>query len=146
MKVIVLYGPTGTGKSKWVLDNYNKAYWKQKSIWWDNYNQQEAVVLDEYYGWLPYDFLLRLCDRYPLLCEIKGGQLQFTSKTIIFTTNLRPDKWYKDGCYFDAFIRRVSEWHYLPTLETHTIDINYNEFFNKIRDAPVYLGNQGVQS
>lgn len=108
-KVIVIQGPTGTGKSKWALDNYPLAYWKPRSDWWDGYSTQETVVLDEFYGWLPFDLLLRLCDRYPLNVHIKGGSVNFVAKTLIITTNKHPELWYK-SVYFKSFIRRVEEW------------------------------------
>ena len=114
MEIYVLQGPTGTGKSKWCMDNYPNAYWKQRGQWWDNYSGEETVIIDEYYGWLPYDTLLRLCDRYPLLVEIKGGQVQFTSRRIIITTNAVPNTWYKD-VYWPAFERRV-KMAYFPSL------------------------------
>lgn len=125
--VHVIFGPTGTGKSKWCMDNYPDAYWKQRSKWWDGYFKHEAIVLDEYYAWLPFDLLLRICDRYPLLVESKGGQLQFVAKTIVFTTNKLPDEWYP-LCYFPAFERRVTKWHYMPTLGIHAEYNTYNAF------------------
>jgi hypothetical protein len=125
--VHVLQGPTGTGKSKWAMDNYPGAYWKQRSNWWDGYVGQETVVLDEFYGWLPFDLLLRLCDRYPLLVETKGGQTQFVAKTIIITTNMLPCNWYK-SCYFPSFARRVDQWHILPVWGNHMRYSDYGEF------------------
>lgn len=122
VEVIVIQGPTGTGKSKWSMDTYPDAYWKQRSQWWDNYEQQETVIIDEFYGWLPFDNLLRLCDRYPLLVETKGGQINFNAKTIVITTNQIPDRWYKN-VYFEAFIRRVSRWVIMPEWgETETYE------------------------
>lgn len=109
MTVIVCQGPTGTGKSRWALDNFGGGYWKQRSQWWDGYSKHDTVILDEFYGWLPFDLLLRLCDRYPLLVETKGGQVHMVAKTIIITTNSRPDRWY-NNVYFHSFIRRVTTW------------------------------------
>jgi len=126
-EVHILQGPTGTGKSKWAMDNYPNAYWKQRSNWWDGYYGQEVVVLDEFYGWLPFDLLLRLCDRYPLLVETKGGQTQFTAKTIVITTNMLPCNWYKSA-YFPAFARRVEKWHIMPILGGHDEYEEYGEF------------------
>jgi len=136
-EVIVVVGPTGTGKSKYAME-FSNSYWKQKSIWWDGYSGQETVVLDEFYGWLPYDTLLRLCDRYPLLVETKGGQTQFTSKRIIITSNTCPSKWYKD-CYFPALCRRISKFIVMPKLDTKLEFTNYEDasvimealYFNK---------------
>lgn len=128
MEIMVLYGPTGTGKSRWCLDNYPNAYWKQRSNWWDGYAQQETVVVDEFYGWLKFDTLLRLCDRYPMLVESKGGQIQFGGcKRIIFTSNTRPADWYK-VTNFSAFIRRVSKWIWMAKLGEKTEFIDYDLF------------------
>lgn len=119
---IVIQGPTGTGKSKYCMDNYPDAYWKQRSNWWDGYQNHETVIIDEFYGWLPFDLLLRICDRYPLQVESKGGQINFTAKTIIFTTNQLPDRWYKN-VYFKSFIRRVNKWIVIPVWgETQTYE------------------------
>jgi len=124
MEVIVIQGPTETGKSRWVMDRYPDAYWKQQqSIWWDGYASHETVMMDEFYGWLPFSFMLRLLDRYPMMVESKGGQIQFVAKRIIITTNAIPDNWYKPPCYFASLARRVSKWIIMPTLgEAHEYD------------------------
>lgn len=111
--VTVIQGPTGTGKSRHCKEQYPGAYWKQRSNWWDGYEGQETVIIDEFYGWLPFDLLLRICDRYPLLVETKGGQVNFTAKNIIITSNTVPERWYKN-VYFKSFARRVSKWIIMP--------------------------------
>jgi len=126
--VHVLYGPTGTGKSKWVTDTFPGAYWKSQDQWWDGYESEESVVFDEFYGWIKYSILLRICDRYPLQLERKGGFVKFRSRNIIFTTNQEPSKWYPNISNFDAFIRRVSVWHYLPTIDDHHTITSYDTF------------------
>lgn len=126
-EVIVLCGPSGTGKSRWALDQDEHAYWKQRSNWWDGYMGQKTVVLDEFYGWIPYDTLLRLCDRYPLLVETKGGQTNFCADKIIITSNKSPTEWYKNQ-YFKAFERRVTSWHVLPTTDIHLTFERYEDF------------------
>lgn len=108
-RILVIWGPTGTGKSRYCIDNFPNAYWKQRSNWWDGYSGQKTIILDEFYGWIPYDLLLRLCDRYPLLVETKGGQLHCLANTIIITSNTLPHEWYKN-CYFQSFERRVTKW------------------------------------
>lgn len=125
--VIVIIGPTGTGKSRWALDHFPNAFWKTKGQWWDTYHQQTAVIIDEFYGWLPYDFTLRLTDRYPMQVEIKGGAVQMVAHTFIFTSNKYPHQWWKD-IYFKAFERRVSTWiHMSQHLEKTFID--YETFY-----------------
>lgn len=137
MEIIVIFGPTGTGKSRWCAENFPNAYWKQLGKWWDAYNQQEVVVIDEFYGWLQWTTLLRLCDRYPMMVETKGGQVQFVAKTIIFTSNTRPNNWYKDK-YFDAFKRRVSQWIHMSSENNHMFFNEYDSFLRSM-DEQIYI-------
>lgn len=99
MEVLVYWGATGVGKTRQAFEEYPDAYYKSKSNgtnnWWDGYINQEVVVVDEFYGWFSWDFMLRLCDRYPLSVETKGGAVQFVAKKIIFTSNDHPRDWYK---------------------------------------------------
>jgi len=113
-EVIVIQGPTGTGKTRWALENNPSAYWKQASKWWCGYADHECVVMDEFYGWIPFNTLLRICDRYPTMVETKGGQVNFTAKRIVITTNWLPITWYHNA-YFAAFVRRVDKWMVMPS-------------------------------
>lgn len=116
--VIFIYGPPGTGKSRWVRDNYDDVYWKQpQSDWWDGYINQKTVALDDFYGWLPLTTLLRLCDRYPLLVQTKGGQAKFQARQLIITSNTLPKQWYRKTFeehpqYYGALLRRIDEFKY----------------------------------
>jgi hypothetical protein len=112
-EVLVVWGPTGVGKSSFARRNFPDAFWKAKSKWWDGYEAHEVVVLDDYYGWLPLDDLLRLLDRYPLYIETKGGTTQFLAKLVIFTSNKHPDDWYKNipDVHRDALTRRLTYIH-----------------------------------
>jgi hypothetical protein len=94
--VVVIYGPTGTGKSAFCRDMFKGAYWKPPGTkWWDNYVGQSVVIFDDFnVPWFGFDTLKRLLDRYPLLVETKGGHTQFLAKTIVVTSNNHPNKWY----------------------------------------------------
>ncbi len=79
----VYWGEPGVGKSRRALDEGGAdAYWLPKptgsSVWWNGYCGQEVVVIDEFYGWISRDMMCRLCDRYPLYVETKGGAVQFS--------------------------------------------------------------------
>lgn len=93
-QVTVIYGATGTGKTRLAAERYPDAYWKENSRWWDGYDNHDTVIIDEFYGWLPYAQLLRILDRYPMTVEVKGGAVNFVPKRIIITSNQRPDRWY----------------------------------------------------
>lgn len=104
--VKVLWGPTGTGKSMYCAHSYPEAYWKPQSTWWDGYTGQEVVIIDEFYGWLTYSFMLRLLDRYPLVLETKGGHTTFLAKTLIITSNKHPRDWYDPARHAYAPLER----------------------------------------
>lgn len=128
-QVIMLIGDPGTGKSKKVNDEYPGAYWKQRSIWWCGYEGQEHVVLDDFYGWLPFDILLRICDRYPLLVETKGGQVTFLAKTVLITSNKEPCEWYDTKkCNMEALYRRVDQWWVFKDGYPPIMYTTYNDF------------------
>lgn len=123
-----IWGDTNLGKTSYALSLSPTAYIKQRGEWWDGYDGHSDVLIDDFYGWLKYDTLLRLCDRYPCQVEIKGGHVNFAPKNIYITSNNWPNKWYKDTHYWPALARRVEHFVYFngmnsfidhPTLEQH---------------------------
>lgn len=121
--VVVLWGPTGTGKSRYATENYPGAYWKPQGDWWDGYEGQETVVIDEFYGWLSYSIMLRLLDRYPLIVGTKGGHANFAPRTIVITSNRHPIEWYNTNKHpYPPLERRIDQiLHFsTPYLETDT--------------------------
>lgn len=114
-KTIVHYywGETGTGKSKTAKEEAEKIgsiYYKPRGEWWDGYEQQDCVIIDDFYGWLPYDELLRICDRYPHRVPVKGGYEIFNSKHIFITSNKPIEEIYKFDRYTkEPLLRRIEE-------------------------------------
>jgi len=108
MEILVIWGESGVGKSRYCHDNYPGGYWKSKNSgkqqFWDGYQGEDTVIIDEFYGWLPWDYLLRLTDRYPWDLDSKHGTLRCSAKTIIFTSNRHPKDWY------DYAKLHVPEW------------------------------------
>lgn len=100
--VTVLWGQTGTGKTRSVLDQegdanvfiLNKTHGASQ-IWWDGYDGQEVLLIDEFYGWIPYDALLRLLDIYNHSIPFKGGFTHALWKRVYITSNKHPREWYK---------------------------------------------------
>lgn len=116
-KITLICGPPGSGKSHWCHETFPDAYWKSASNWWDQYNGEETVILDEFYGWLPWNDLLRLLDKYPYQVQVKGSTCQMVAKQIIITSNKHPWEWYKnDKIHWDmeALYRRIEEFWYWP--------------------------------
>lgn len=102
LKVIVYYGDAGTGKTRAAYDGYEpNIYCLSKgngsNIWFDGYNGESCLLLDDFYGWIPYGFLLQLLDIYPLRLEVKGGHTWAAWTTVIITSNKPWDCWYERG-------------------------------------------------
>lgn len=119
-RVYVLWGPTNLGKSYWIRQESPDAYWKQRNNWWDNYDGKSDVVLDDFYGWIKFDELLRLCDENPMQVEIKGSHVDFGAKRIFISSNHDPRTWYSAKCHFPAFARRVDIWMHWTGFKEYT--------------------------
>ncbi len=116
-EMIVYHGPTLCGKSYDARTAYPDAYWKPKDdgqAWFDGYMGQEVMIVDEFYSWMSWGLILRLCDENPLLVPTKGGFVNFAAKKIIFTSNDHPFNWYsKLQRDKTPLYRRIKEcWRY----------------------------------
>lgn len=94
-----LWGPTGVGKSKMAREGRepNQIYTqygpnsKGAAMWWDGYEGQERVIMDDFRPWwCPFSFLLALLDRYQMQVQVKGGFVNFVPLEIIITTTSEP--------------------------------------------------------
>lgn len=120
-EVKILYGDAGTGKTRMAHESDPDAYYLRKgnggAVWWDGYLGQATIIVDDFYGWIPYDLLLRICDRYPLRVDLKGGSTEFLGRTIWITSNRPWQQWYNfdenSKLCKEAFERRIDElWYF----------------------------------
>jgi hypothetical protein len=96
----VLWGEPGVGKTRHVSEHTSveTTYWLPKPngtrVFWDGYEGQEDVVIDEFFGWLPRDLMCRLIDRTPFRVETKGGSVPFLARRVWITSNNPPFEWW----------------------------------------------------
>jgi len=94
----VHWGPTGTGKSHTAYEEskaLGPTYFKPVSDkWWDGYDQQPSVIIEDFRGEIALATLLRLADKYPMRVPVKGGYKEFNSKRIYITSNIDIDDWF----------------------------------------------------
>ena len=117
--VITLIGDSGSGKSRYAYDHYPDLYSKPRGDWWDGYTGQTTILLDDYYGYLPYCELLRVLDRYPYQVPVKGGFVQAQWDTVIITSNKMPQQWYQQGLT-PALRRRLKKVIYYRSIDGET--------------------------
>lgn len=92
VEVLWLFGPTGTGKSRWAFENYPDAYVKMNNKWWDGYLNEDTVIIDDYRPNLcTFQELLRILDRYPMRVEMKGGSTELSATRFVITSSQRPE-------------------------------------------------------
>ena len=99
-EVIWCIGPSKGGKSTWAQNTYPDAYWATAEhgdkLWWDGYDQQETVVLDDFCpSMISYHGLLKLLNgtgKYRV--PTKGGSDWFLSKRVILTSVVHPRQMY----------------------------------------------------
>lgn len=111
----VYWGESGTGKTRKAITDNPGAYMVTKPngngvIWFDGYEGQEVMILDEFYGWIQYDLLLRLLDRYPLKLQIKGGTVECRANKFVITSNKPWKEWYPGITDLSALERRMKEF------------------------------------
>jgi len=103
VEVILHIGEPNLGKTRWVMDAYKEsddfyvAPLSNNTLWFDEYDLHETVLLDDFSGsasHMPLVTLLRLIDRYPVMVPTKGGHTWWKPKTIFLTTNILPKDWY----------------------------------------------------
>lgn len=112
-RVVTVYvGRTGVGKSRRAWEDAGMdAYPKDPNTkFWDGYQGQENVVMDEFRGKIDISNILRWTDRYPVSVETKGSGCVFRAKRIWITSNIHPDQWYPDLDQEtkDALMRRLN--------------------------------------
>lgn len=117
LKVIYIYGATGTGKTRGVLDEHGDANVYRVSNYlhpFDHYECQPVIVFDEYRSQFSITDLLNYTDIYPLHLPARYSNKYACYETVYIISNEsledlhksvqkdKPESW-------KAFLRRISE-------------------------------------
>ena len=88
-KCFWLYGPSGIGKSCLVRNSFDEIYEKSNNIWWDGYNNEKVVLIDDFdRTCIKLSYYLKIWgDNYRFNGEIKGSIIQPIYEKLIITSN-----------------------------------------------------------
>lgn len=96
VNVEVYYGKAGCGKTRKAYEDNPDMYsvdWTNK--WFDGYEGEKTLLIDDFDGRFPFRRLLQLLDGYPIQLETKGGHVWAQWTNIVITSNKHPDEWFK---------------------------------------------------
>lgn len=101
VEVELHWGDPGTGKTLHAYDKYPDLYCLSgsgnSSLWFDGYDGEDTLLIDDFYGWIKWGQLLKLLDRYPLRLEVKGGHTWANWTRVLITSNKHYNDWYANA-------------------------------------------------
>lgn len=131
VRVLCFIGDAGTGKTRRAYadhpDLYKLPVTSSSSLWFDGYEGEDTLLIDDFYGWIRYGTLLRLLDGHPETLPIKGGFVEAEWTTVIITSNKMPSQWYKDHGLTPALERRITDIVHFSAEETDVEDLSDHE-------------------
>lgn len=88
VEVILLYGKTGIGKTRKAMEEATYKIDANSLNWWDGYDGDKTICIDEFANQIPITQLLGLLDGYQYRLPIKGGFTYASWTKVYITTNL----------------------------------------------------------
>lgn len=102
------YGQAGTGKTTTARTEFPAAYIKSRDKWWDGYQMEEHVIMDDIdmsHAYLS-GYLKDWGDKWTFKAEVKGGYMWIRPKVFIVTSQYGVDEIWQDEPTLQALERR----------------------------------------
>lgn len=119
MKIIAIHGHTGSGKSKYVTDTHGYVNvftptFNGEKYWFDGYDGQKVLHIEEFYGQVPFHVMQNLLDKKVIRCEDKGSMVIADWDYVYLTSNMHPKLWWNrwegiDEEVMQSFMRRIDK-------------------------------------
>lgn len=111
VSVEVIWGATGTGKTRRYYDP-EKCFKIQGSAltWWDGYEGERELLIDEYNNDIGITELLGILDGYQLRLPVKGAHTYANWTKVYITSNIDPLQWHMNArpMHREALMRRIT--------------------------------------
>lgn len=106
---IWIWGPPGTGKSHWARTLSGSIYLKAQNKWFDGYNGEDVILLDDLDSNVLGHHLKIWADKYACTGETKGGTTPLQHSRFVVTSNYSIEQlWDQDPVMAAAINRRFS--------------------------------------
>lgn len=114
VEVIVFAGITDSGKTRRAMMEATYKIQGNKLKWWDGYENDDIICIDEYDSQIPITDLLELTDGYKIRLPIKGSHTWAKWTKIFITSNVPLDKWHINAkqAHREAMLRRITSYHW----------------------------------
>ncbi|WP_075721959.1 hypothetical protein [Roseburia sp. 499] len=146
LKVTYIYGATGTGKTRGVLDEHGDSNVYRVCDYrhpFDGYNCQPVIAFDEYRSQLRLSDMLQYCDIYPIELSARYSNKFACYETVYIISNWSLEQQYEQEQKespesWQAFLRRIHEvivYHEDKTITTYDSMEKYlhrNEQFHEV--------------
>lgn len=90
-------GPPGTGKSHKARTDHPGAYIKAQNKWWDGYDGEDVVILEDMDDACLKHYLKIWADKWSCKGETKGGHVHLQHKKFIVTSNFTMEELFGDN-------------------------------------------------
>lgn len=112
LSVTVLWGDTGVGKTRKAREDLPNAFFAHVGTpeWWDGYNGETELIIDDYDSGVSCVRLLNLLDGHPCRLPVKGGFRWALWTKVILTSNYPPENWHAKAKpeHHAAMMRRIT--------------------------------------
>lgn len=110
LDVILITGPTGCGKTRQAMEEAEYRIQGTQLAWWQDYDGETCICIDEYNNDVNITELLNLLDGYQLRLNVKGSHTYANWTKVYITTNLKIDEIHPNAkqAHRDALFRRIN--------------------------------------
>lgn len=141
--VEIHWGVPGSGKTRHVYDKHGienvfTLIADNNACWFDGYEGEDVLLIDDFKGWITYTLLLKILDIYPVRLPLKGSFTNAAWTKVYITSNYEPSSWYRD-VDFAALKRRVHKVYHYGKLHRMTVNLT-EDSSDEVGETPERAG------